>query len=278
MLSYHNSFLDHIAHISTMISRRIQTCRIKDKFNDLKRFSPEEFVGYDLPGETVAPVHMDLATAFKIRLWKVLQTTFGDTKYRDHVAVKMLGQQNWRDDHLNRSLVGRETAEHNESLPRDYDTSCQEWFFENLHDKIHEEGFEDNVDGGFTIEESEPIKYDTFDDLLYDENLAMEAPVYLNYSSGEQNDCLYNPSGVKSHNQFIKRTQNFLRESMEYSADSKSSSVCDNPFDELWEALDQGLHVNGDESLLDDFPSDEGSQSLDLLTEDGFHYEMMMDD
>lgn len=251
---------------------------MKDKFNDLKRFSPEEFVGCGLPGETVASAHMDLATAFKIRLWKVLQTTFGDTKYRDPVAIKMLKQQDWRDNHLNRSLVGRDTAEHNESLLKDYDTSCQGRFFENLHDKIDEEVFEDHVNGDFTIEEYEPIKQDTFDDLLYDENLAMEAPVYLSCSSGEQNDFLDNSSGVKSHNQFIKRTQNFLGESMEYSADSKSSSGCDSPFDELWEILDQGLHGNAHESLLDDLPSDEGSQSLDLLTDDGFHYEMMMDD
>lgn len=280
MLSYHKSFLGHIAHVSTMISRRIQIRRIKDKFDDLKTFSPGEFVGYDLLSEAIAPAaHTDLATAFKIRLWKVLQMKFRESKYRDHVAIEMPGQRDWTNNHPDRSLVGSVTVGHNESLSRDNDLSSHGWFSENLHDETHKEVFEDDVDGDFTIEDYEPIQHDTFDDLLYGENLVEEALISLSHPNGEQNKCLgSSTSGVKSPKTCIKPTQDFFREPVGYAADSRSSSVCDEAVDELWDILDQEPHVDGDESLLDDFPSDEGSQSLDLLTDHGFHDEMMMED
>lgn len=317
MLSYHNSFLGHIARISTTISRRIQARRIKDKFDDLKRFSPEEFVGYDLPSESiVAAAPMDLAKAFQIRIWKVLQMKLREPKHRSHVAAEMLRRRNRTDNHLDWSLVGSVMVRPDENLATGNDSSSQGWFFENLNDEMHKEVFEDDVGGGFAIEDYEPIQHDAFDDLLYNENLAMGAPNYLGHSKSEPNTCLDSASGVIPPNPFVKCTHKYFREPVKYSADSRSSSVCDGPEDELWDILDKELHVDadelllndftgnegdesslndfpgdeGDESLLDDFPSDQddesllddlpnygGSQSLDLLTEHGA-YEMMMDE
>lgn len=273
MFSYHNSFLGHIAHISTKISRHIQTPRIKDKFDDLKRFSPEDFVGYELPSETIAPAaYMDLALAVKIRLWKALQA-----KFRNYVAVETPGQQDRTANYLDRSPDGSMRTGYDESLTADNDSSCQRLAFENLHDEIRDEMFEDIIDSSFMTEDYELIDHDAFDDLLRDENLTVETPVYLSHVNGQHNKYLNSTSGVELQNKLPKCTQNSFPESMEYSVNNRYSSVCKTPLDQVWDILDQGLYVH-DESLLDDFPSDEGSQSLDLATYENFHYEMMMDD
>lgn len=254
-----------------MISRRIQFRRIKDKFDDLKRFPLEEYVGYDLPSETIAPgANMELATAVKVRLWKVLQS-----KFQDHVGVEMLRQRDWTDNRFDRSLDGRIMIGQDESLTGDISPSCQGRFFESLHDEVREEIFEDDVDGGFTLEDYEPIEHDAFDDLLWDENLTVEAPLYFSCPSGEQNMSPNSTPGEELQNLFTKCTQNSFGRSVEYSLDSGSSSICGKPLDELLDVGDQGRY---DHSLLDDLSLDEGSQSLDLASDHDSHHEMMMDD
>ena len=305
VLSYHNGFLGHIARISTTISRRVQARRIKDKFDDLKKFPPEEFVGCDLPSESiVAAAPMDIAKAFQIRLWKVLQIKFREPKHRNHVAAEMHGRRNRTDNHLDWSLNGSVLVRPNENLTTNNDASSQGCFFENLDDEIDKEVFEDDVDDGFAIEDHEPIQHDAFDNLLYDENLAIGARISLGHSKGELNTCLNSTSGVKSPDSFVMHTQKFFSEPVKYSAGSRSLSVRDGPEDELCDMLDKEPHVDADESFLNDFPGDEGdesllddfssdqgeesllddlpsyegSQSLDLLTDHGFPYEMMIDE
>lgn len=316
-LSYHNSFLGHIARTSTKISRHIQARRIKDKFDNLKKFPAEEFVDYDMPSEAIAPTApVDLAMAFQIRLWKVLQMKYREPKYRNHVNAEMLGRRNRTNNRLDRSLIGSVMVRPDENLDRDNDSSPQGQFCENLHDETHKEVFEDG-DGDLAIEDYEPIHHDAFDDLLYDENLAMKTPIYLGHSKVELNTYLESTSGVTSPNPIVKHTPKFLREPVKYSADSRSSIVCDGPEDEHWDILDKESHADagesllndlpsdwgdesllddfpsdegdesllddfpsdqGDESLLDDLPSDQGSQSLNLLTDHGFPYEVMIDE
>lgn len=257
-----------------MFSRRIQLHRIKEKFSDIKRFSLEEYTGYDLPSETIAPVaSLELAAAVKVRVWKVLQL-----KFQDHVAVEMLRQRDWTRNHLDHSVAETIKTGQNGNLTADNNSSGQGWFFENLHDENDEEVFEDIVDGGFMFEEYESIEHDAFDELLWDENLTMEAPICLSSLSGGQIKYPNSSSSVQLQNEHTKRTQNWFPDSVKYSVDSGSSSVCNSPLDELLDVPDQGTHVNADESLLDDFARDEGFQSLDPATDHGLHYDMMMDD
>lgn len=273
VLSYHDTFLCHIAHISTMISRRIQSSRLKEKFDSLKRFSLEEYIGYDLLREIMAPVaHMELAAAVKVRLWKVLQS-----KFQDPVAVATLDPRDWTESRLDRRLATRITIGHGGVLAGDNKPPCHGDIFENLLDENRPEVFDDIVDDGSTIDDYEPIEHDAFDDLLYEANLTMEAPLDLDGPSCEPYSYLNGTSGIELQNQFSECTPNSLGGSAKFSVDSVSSSVCGSRLDELLDVLDQGPEVDADQTLLDDIPRDEGSRSLDPATNHGFHHEMMMD-
>jgi hypothetical protein len=256
-----------------MISRQVQSRRIKDKFEDLKMFPLEEYVGDDLRGEKHVPVaNTELGTAVQVRVWKVLQT-----KFQDHGAGEKLRLFGWTDQHFNRSLNGTIMIEDEEMSVEDISPFCQAEFSENLHeeeyeglfeDENYEEMFEDVPDSRFLIEEDEIKEHDASNDLLWDRNLAIEDRGYFN-------DLNWEPDQLLNFTSDAYRNTNCEQDSCDVSVESLPDHGPLFSDDYFW---DQVLDVGHQrwQDVLDDSCLDEGTR-VDFADEHGSHHELIME-
>lgn len=256
-----------------MIFGQIQTRRIKDKFDELKRFPLEEYVGYDLPTERYIPaVDMALSTAVKMRLWKVLQ------KFQGRCVVEMPRRSDWMDGHFDRSLIGDMMIKHNDMLAEDTSSSHQARSSESRHEQKREEMFEDIAQGDFLLEDYDFMESDAFDDLLWDENSPAEDAVYPSNLNGEPSDAANCTPGVGLRTISMEFEQISFGGSVEPLAEGEASTIYDSIQDELLDVGDQAHQERASHLLLDDFFPDEDSRSLDLTSDQSSYNEMMMDD
>lgn len=281
-----------------MIYRQSSLQRIKGKFDTLKRFSPEEYVGSDLPSNTQASTtNPELAIAIKVRIWKVLQS-----KFQDRGKVQLPRQLDWTDDHFDRSLNAKTMIEHDHSFAEDITESYQRKSFEDLHDEESEYILEDIADGSFFAEDYRAIEHDAFDDLLWDESLANKDSNYFTGLNWEQSTSPCDAQSIDMNSPFTDLESNPFGESLEHPLDAVPWSVYGNTRDELLdvsylEHQDEELDVAGpgrqgeepdvagpghqdgpDYSLPNDIPPGQVSQLSDLALDLDFQHEMMMDD